>query len=67
MGFFDVLGKAASAGSAKLKEMNDETKRLYEEYQTKTDQQLMRLAQTGSFSSRAAASRVLKERGYGRG
>ncbi len=64
MGFLDTLGKAVSAGSAKLKEMQEEQNQLYEEYQNKTDQQLFRLARGVNFSRKMVACKVLKERGY---
>ena len=64
MGFLETLGKAVSAGNAKLKEMQEEQNRLYEEYQSKTDQQLMRLAHGVNFSRKMVAMKVLKERGY---
>lgn len=64
MGFFDTLGKAVAAGSAKLKETQEETNRIYEEYQTKSDSALRSLARGGSIARRMAAMKVLKERGY---
>ena len=64
MGILDTLGKAYKAGSAKLKEYNDETNKLYNEYQGLSDEQLFRYARGGNIKRKMAACKVLKERGY---
>ena len=66
MGVLESLGKAVKAGSAKLKEFNDETKQLYADYQNLSDEQLFRYARGGNIKRKMVACKVLKERGYNR-
>lgn len=64
MGVLETLGKAVKAGSEKLKEFNDETQRLYADYQNLSDAQLLRYARGANVKRKMAACKVLKERGY---
>lgn len=62
MGFFDLLGAAAN----KLKETNNEAYEWKSRLQGKSVEELKRIAQTGSpTSKRMGACLLLKEMGYG--
>lgn len=66
MGFWDALGKIAQSGVNKLNETNMEIKVKMEQFECKSDDELKSILQSGwsSYADKAAASRILKQRGY---
>lgn len=64
MGILESVGKVVKAGSAKLKEFNEETQKIYADYQNLSDSQLLRYARGENIKRKMAACKVLKERGY---
>lgn len=66
MGFWDALGKAAQSGMNKLNETNMEIKAKMEQFEYKTDDELKSIMRSGwaSYADKAAAAKILKQRGY---
>ena len=71
MGFFSELGKGIDATVKYVNKKNAEALEKYERFQNKSTEELIKIArgQGGffsdtSFTARAAACKILKERGY---
>jgi len=64
MGFWDSVGKAASAVGGAINEHNEKVNQLAESYQNESDDYLKRKTQSGSIQEKLAAGKVLKSRGY---
>ena len=62
MGFFDALGEIAGKAANAARETKASIEK--EHLQYKSDEELKRILQTGSFKRKMAAGALLKERGY---
>lgn len=68
MGLWDTVGKVgkvAKSAMDKMESFNDEVQDLISDYSNKDDDFLKRKLSSGSFAQKSAATKVLKERGYG--
>lgn len=65
IGFWDVTSKLAKGAMDIVEKTNMETNALVEDYRSKDDDSLKRKFKSGSMVEKFAASKVLKERGYG--
>ena len=64
MGFFDALGEIAGKAANAARETKASIEKEKEHLQYKSDEELKRILQTGSFKRKMAAGALLKERGY---
>ena len=65
MGFFDTLGELAGNAANTARETKAAIEEEKERLQYKSDEELQRILQTGSFKRKMAAGLLLKERGCG--
>lgn len=65
MGFWDAVGNVAKGAMNSVEAFNAEVRELTENYQREDDDFLKRKLRSGSNAQKAAATKVLKERGYG--
>jgi len=65
MGFWSAVGNMAQNAMQKTREANEEADVLADDYRGEDDDFLKRKLQSGRVAERLAATRVLKERGYG--
>ena len=64
MGFWDGVGKIAMAGLEKAKETGAEANEKYYNFERLSDEALKSKARSGNMTDRAAACKLLRERGY---
>ena len=66
MGFWDTLGNIAKNGMNKMNECNMEIKAKAELLESKSDEELKSIMRSSwaSYADKAAAAKVLKQRGY---
>ena len=65
MGFWETVGGLAKGAADKMAVVSQEAKVLAEDYRGENDDYLKRKLRSGSMAEKIAASKVLKERGYG--
>ena len=65
MGFWSTLGNAAKGAADRMAVASQEANVLAEEYRREDDEYLKRKLKNGNFTQKMAATKVLKERGYG--
>ncbi|WP_310632220.1 hypothetical protein [Paraburkholderia sp.] len=65
MGFWDSVGKAAVAVGKGIAETGREANELADQYRSESDDFLKNKFRNGSMPQKMAASKILKERGYG--
>jgi len=64
MGFFDFVKDVLENMNEQLKQKKEEIDKKVSLFRNKTNNELLKLYVKGSFVERAAAAKVLKERGY---
>ena len=65
MGFWSTVGNIAKGAADKMAATSQEAEVLGEDYRREDDDYLKRKLKNGSMAQKLAATRVLKERGYG--
>ncbi len=65
MGFWDTVGGLAKGAVANIEKTNTEASVLAEDYRNQDDDYVKRKLKSGSMAEKLAATKVLKERGYG--
>ena len=65
MGFWDTVGGMAKGAVASMEKTQAEANALAEDYRNEDDDFLKRKLKSGSTAQKFAATKVLKERGYG--
>jgi len=64
MGFFDFVKDVLENMNEQLKQKKEEIDKKVSVFRNRTDTELLKLYVKGSFVERAAAAKILKERGY---
>jgi hypothetical protein len=65
MGFWSTVGNIAKGAVDQMAATSQEAEALAEDYRREDDDYLKRKLKSGSMAQKIAASKVLKERGYG--
>lgn len=65
MGFWSSVGSATKELGEKVKETTTEANALAEDYRRENDEWLKNKLKNGNFTQKMAATKILKERGYG--
>ncbi|MBK7005731.1 MAG: hypothetical protein IPH37_11800 [Burkholderiales bacterium] len=65
MGFWETVGGLAKGAVANMEKTQAEANALAEEYRNEDDDFLKRKLKSGNIAQKFAATKVLKERGYG--
>lgn len=65
MGFWSTVGSVAKGAAEKMNETTQKALELAEDYRNENDEFLKRKLKDGNMAEKMAASKILKERGYG--
>lgn len=65
MGFWDFVGDTAKSAMNQMSKVTQEVRTLTDDYQNKDNRFLEKKFRSGRWAEKAAATKVLKERGYG--